>query len=574
MKRSLYPMLLMLLILLLIPGWAAAANTAQNQPVHLMIGGQAVTPDVPPVIEGGRTLVPVRVIAEGLGAEVDWNAEKKTAEITRDGKKLLLTLQSRQAVVNGKAVQLDTPPVIHQQRMLLPLRFVGESLGITVGWEQNNRTVIANETPEVKLNGQKAVDAIKFYQVNDTLYVTAQAVADQFGLKNHAWKHPELGLYMDGLLALPLEQMEAELGGTFVWTQRKNQVEIERISYLTDVKQKGETIKIQTTLPVGAEAIVLNGPHRIVLDLPQTVLDDELVPLSYGKRAAATAATDSGEKTAAMDEAEQSLHAVDENEVGTEDDGQAVEDEDRTDKSILREEEEADAQDELVSDLRFSQFNTSPDTVRVVIELNQKSKYNLTYTERGIEVQLLPQPKKTGYLIVVDAGHGGKDPGALGVSGNREKDFALAVANKTVALLKQIPEFQVVATRSTDVFLELSERVAIANEWDADLFLSIHANSFSNPKGGGTESFYYNANSKEFAQVVHKHLQKATGFPDRGVKSSGFYVIKHTKMPAVLTETGFLSNPAENSKLTAPAFQEKIAQSLVAAIREYYLSYQ
>lgn len=557
MKRSLYPMLLMLLVLLLIPGWAAAATTAQDQPVNLIIGGQAVTPDVPPVIKGGRTLVPVRVIAEGLGAEVDWNAEKKTAEITRNGQKLVLTLNSRQAVVNGKPVQLDTPPVINQQRMLLPLRFVGESLGITVGWENNNRTVIANETPQAALNGQKAPEAVKFYQVNDTLYMTAQTIADQFGLKNHSWKRPERGLNMDGLLALPLDQMESELGGTFTWSQKKNQVEIERISYLTDVKQKGETVHIQTTLPVGSEAIVLNGPHRIVLDLPQTVLDEDLVPLSYGNKEASTAEKES-------DEADES----------TDEDGQAVEDEDQTAEAVQADKDVEPVQDELVSDLRFSQFHSSPNTVRVVIELNQKSKYNLTYTDRGIEVQLIPQPRKTGYLIVVDAGHGGKDPGALGVTGNHEKDYTLAVANKTVELLKQYPEFQVVSTRSTDVFLELSERVAIANDWDADLFLSIHANSFSNPKSGGTESFYYNANSKEFAQLVHKHLQGATGFQDRGVKSSGFYVIKHTKMPAVLTETGFLSNPAENSKLTSPAFQEKIAKSLVAAIREYYQSYQ
>lgn len=557
MKRSVYPMLLMLLVLLLIPGWAAAATIAQDQSVNLIIGGQAVTPDVPPVIKGGRTLVPVRVIAEGLGAEVDWNAEKKTAEITRNGQKLVLTLNSRQAVVNGKQVQLDTPPVITQQRMLLPLRFVGESLGITVGWENNNRTVIANETPQAELNGKKTADAIKFYQVNDTMYVTAQTVADQFGLKNHSWKRPERGLNMDGLLVLPLDQMESELGGTFTWNQKKNQVGIERISYLTNVKQKGETVHIQTTLPVGSEAIVLTGPHRIVLDLPQTVLDDDLVPLSYGNK----------ETSAAVKESDEDAESTDE-------DGQAVEDEPQTDEAVQADEEVESVQDELVSDLRFSQFNSSPNTVRVVIELNQKSKYNLTYTDQGIDVQLIPQPRKTGYLIVVDAGHGGKDPGALGVSGNHEKDYTLAVANKTVELLKQFPEFQVVSTRSTDVFLELSERVAIANDWDADLFLSIHANSFSNPKSGGTESFYYNANSKEFAQLVHKHLQGATEFLDRGVKSSGFYVIKHTKMPAVLTETGFLSNPMENSKLTSPAFQEKIAKSLVAAIREYYQSYQ
>jgi N-acetylmuramoyl-L-alanine amidase len=123
------------------------------------------------------------------------------------------------------------------------------------------------------------------------------------------------------------------------------------------------------------------------------------------------------------------------------------------------------------------------------------------------------------------------------------------------------------------VFLELSERVALANEYDADLFISIHANSFSNPNTRGTETYYYNDYSEAFAKIVHKHLVQATGFPDRKMRQYPFYVIKHTKMPAVLTETGFLTNPTENAQLTNPQFQEKVAQALVAAIREYYEAY-
>lgn len=523
MKRSLYPIMFALLILWLIPGWATAAQAAQEQPVHLVIGGQAVVPDVPPVIQAGRTLVPIRVIAEGLGAEVDWNQTTRTAVIQRGSHQLVLTVGSNQAKVNGKQVQMETPPVMSNQRMLLPLRFVGESLGITIGWVESTRTVVANETPQAELNGQPAPETIKFYLVDETLYISAQAVADALGQTHISWKRPERGMTIDGQLALPLERMEAELGGRFEWDPEKNRVVMKRINTFTGVFQDGETVTVEMTYPVTPKAVVLSGPHRIVLDLPHTVLDDEL-----------------------------------------------LEERDRS------EEPDAEAKEEsaLVTDLRYSQYGSSPDIVRVVIELNQKSQYELQYTDEGIAIKLKPQPAKTGYLIVVDAGHGGNDPGALGAAGNREKDYTLAVANKVVELLKQYPEFQVVPTRTTDVFLELSERVAIANSMGADLFLSIHANSFSNPKTGGTETFYYNEKSKTLAQVVHKHLQRATGFPDRGVKKTGFYVIKHTNMPAVLTETGFLSNPAENRQLTSPAFQEKIAKSLVAAIREYYESYQ
>lgn len=560
MKRRLYPLLLAMLVLLLIPGWATAAKAANEEAVKLMIGGQATEPDVPPVIKNGRTLVPVRVIAEGLGAEVAWNEKSRTAVITRGAQQLSLTLDSKKAVVNGKQVTLDTAPVIVSQRMLLPLRFVGESLGVTVGWDNSSRTVIANETPQVLLNGHAPSQAIKTYQVSSAMYVSAQAVAEQVGQKGFAWKRPERGMTIDDQLVLPLEQIESELGGSFSWNKKKNMVEIDRLNHLKDLSMDGDRVSIKTSMPVQAQAFVLTGPHRIVLDLPQTSLDDKLVDLL-------------GEQNSNIG----SIGETEEKQRASQDDEDEDMDED-TKESYSSDEQAAKAdvqQDEpLISALRFSQYSASPDTVRVVIELNQKSQYSLVNTDDGIEVKLTPKPKKTGYLIVIDAGHGGKDPGTLGTAGNHEKDYNLAVANKVVELLKQYPEFQVVPVRTTDVFYELSERAAIANDREADLFLSIHANAAPSAKAGGTETFYYNANSKTFAEVVHKHLQGATKFQDRGVKASGFYVIKNTHMPAVLTETGFLSNPAENAQLTNPAFQDKIAQALVAAIREYYQSYQ
>ncbi|MFD2369595.1 N-acetylmuramoyl-L-alanine amidase [Brevibacillus sp. GCM10020057] len=563
MKRRLYPLLLSLFALLCIPGWAAASS-ADEEPVNLMIGGQAVSPEVPPVIQNGRTLVPVRVIAEGLGADVDWNEAARTATITRGSEQLSLTLDSTLAKVNGKQVKLDTAPVISKQRMLLPLRFVGESLGVTVGWDNTTRTVIANETPQVELNGRNPAQAITLYQVGDTAYVSAQSVADQLGLKGYQWNRPELGKTIDDKLALPVAQLEKELGGSFDWNPKKNVLEIERRNRLSDVSQDGDVVRIETAMPVRAETLVLDNPNRIVLDLPQTRLDDKLARLSRES-------TD-GIVIVGAAEASVSDLTLSEDEQSDESSEQSAEPPDISDVSAaVVDEPEAKP---LISSLRYSQYSSSPDTVRVVIELNQKSHYQVAYTDDGIEVKLTAKPQKTGYLIVVDAGHGGKDPGSLGAAGNHEKDYTLAVANKVVELLKQYKEFQVVPVRTTDVFYELSERVAIANEQNADLFLSIHANSFPKPTAGGTETFYYNANSKTFAQIVHKHLQGATQFTDRGVKSSAYYVIKNTKMPAVLTETGFLSNPSENAKLTDPAFQDKIARALVAAIREYYLSYQ
>ncbi|MFY0544526.1 N-acetylmuramoyl-L-alanine amidase [Brevibacillus sp. H7] len=545
MKNRLF-LVFALLALLLIPSWAvAAASVPGEEPVNLVIEGQTVEPDVPPVIQNDRTLVPIRVIAEGLGAEIDWNQETRTATIERNQQKLVLTLNSATAVLNGKAVKLDAPPTVRNQRMLLPLRFVGEALGSTVGWDSTTRTVIANETVSVHINGRDMGRSIKMYKLSDKLYAPIQLIAEQVGIKGHTLQKTRDVVMIDSQQTVPIDQLKEELGGDVSWDKQDNRVEIERLNQFLGVEQEEDHLLIQTSLRVTVESFTLEGPHRIVLDLPQTVVSDELL--------------------AEQNEGTDAVSSEDE-------DGEDNHDEEPAEEEQTEQQEMEAKTTPLITGVRFSQYSSSPQTVRVVIELSQKSKYNLKYTDEGIVVQLNPVPRKTGFLVVVDAGHGGKDQGAKGVTGNLEKDYNLLVAKRVIELLKQYPEFQVEATRTTDVYITLQDRVKKANELDADLFISIHANSFK-PQSRGTETFYYNANSKAFAQVVHRHLLAATQFPDRKVQTAEFYVIKHTKMPAVLTETGFMSNAYENAQLTSPAFREKVARALVAAIREYYQSY-
>ncbi|WP_179281456.1 N-acetylmuramoyl-L-alanine amidase [Paenibacillus sp. XY044] len=173
-------------------------------------------------------------------------------------------------------------------------------------------------------------------------------------------------------------------------------------------------------------------------------------------------------------------------------------------------------------------------------------------------------------LIVIDAGHGAKDPGAIGYSKkNQEKAFNLSVALKVNELLKNDTNLEVRLTRSTDVFLELKERSDFANKAKADAFISIHANSASTT-ATGTETHYTRADSKALAEVIHKHVLKATGLKDRGLHTGNLYVTKHTNMPAILLEPGFVSNPTEEAILFDGNFQTKLAQEIVSGLKEYF----
>ncbi|MCL6457034.1 MAG: N-acetylmuramoyl-L-alanine amidase, partial [Gorillibacterium sp.] len=123
-------------------------------------------------------------------------------------------------------------------------------------------------------------------------------------------------------------------------------------------------------------------------------------------------------------------------------------------------------------------------------------------------------------------------------------------------------------TRSDDTFVTLDNRAAIANNLKADVFLAIHCNSFSSTSTG-TQTYYYNSYSKSLADIIHKHLVKATGFRDDKVRKEDFRVINKTKMPAVLVEIGYLSNKTEEALMFTASFQDKVAASIVAGIKEY-----
>lgn len=538
---------------------SAAASSSTDEEINLVIEGEKVRADVPPVIKNGRTLVPVRIIAEKMGAEVSWDQSTQTAVINHEQQTIRLKLNSKKAVVNNKEVQLDTAPQLLHQRMLLPLRFVGEALGSTVGWDDRSRTVIANQQVQVHINGQDLSSSLKTYKLDGTLFLPIKATLQKVGVAFNE-NTESSGKIIDSQTVVPLAELEKMLDKPVTWSDENNQLIVEHFHEFEGytVVDGGKVI-LHTSKPVTPQHFTLQGPHRLVIDLPGTKLsehvEEENVTLS------SEIDTDSNSSRSNQQEDE------DNSWLGIPD---AVQLEVPTDVTST---DASDEEPPLIQSIRYSQFSDSPYTVRIVVELSQKSKYTFIVNQDDLEFELTPVPRKTGYLVVIDAGHGGKDPGAKGVTGNLEKDFNLSVANKLVEILSQDKKFQIVATRTTDEFIALQDRAKLANEMDADLFLSIHANSFK-PSTRGTETFYYHDYSKAFAQVVHRHLVKATAFPDRSTQTAPFVVIKQTTMPAVLTETGFLSNSIENSKLVSPEFQSKVAEALAEAIREYYQSYQ
>lgn len=172
-----------------------------------------------------------------------------------------------------------------------------------------------------------------------------------------------------------------------------------------------------------------------------------------------------------------------------------------------------------------------------------------------------------GKIICIDAGHGGKDPGAVG-NGVVEKDVALKTAKAVGELLKK-QGFEVVYTRTYDVFVNLNERCRIANAKNADLFISVHVNSATNTDAKGTETLCYSKN--EFAYIAQKGLISALKTNDRGVKErKDLAVLNGTKMTAVLLELGFLSNADEAKMFKKESFYSTVANAVVKSVCSYF----
>ncbi len=168
--------------------------------------------------------------------------------------------------------------------------------------------------------------------------------------------------------------------------------------------------------------------------------------------------------------------------------------------------------------------------------------------------------------VVIDAGHGGHDRG--GIPGQRiaEKDMTLDVALRLRNILSA-NGYHVVMTRSTDVFVPLGGRVAIANSYRNAVFVCIHFNATGRSGASGIETYFYSRESLSLASAVHYYVTGGAPSANRGVRRRGYYVLRKTAIPAVLVECGFLTNPTEAAYAQSAGYRQKLADEIAAGIR-------
>ncbi|MEM8804916.1 MAG: N-acetylmuramoyl-L-alanine amidase [Cyanobacteria bacterium P01_G01_bin.38] len=181
-----------------------------------------------------------------------------------------------------------------------------------------------------------------------------------------------------------------------------------------------------------------------------------------------------------------------------------------------------------------------------------------------------PQVPSGRYVVVIDPGHGGRDPGAVGINDLYEKDVVFPISQRVATTLRD-QGVEVVLTRTSDYELDLEPRVQIAERSNATVFVSIHANaiSLSRPDVNGLETYYTSDEGARFARVVHDIILRNMGMNDRGSRRARFYVIRHTSMPAILIETGFVTGAEDYRNLSSSRWRDRMADSIAQGILTY-----
>lgn len=487
-------LLLMLLCLVFPTLGQAAPNTS------LYLNGNSLAMPENILMLNNSVMVPIRVVSEELGYKVDWNQKAKTVAINDNSRSMNLTVNQKTATVDNKSVTLVAPPVIKGETTLVPLRFIGENMGLKVDWDNSTKSVYMFTSGEV-----------------------TPPTPDK-GNEDKPTK-PDNGNGDNG-----------SNGGDQVKPDNNTSV-------VTNFSFDNNQLHIALDRNVRPSIMTMDSPNRVVIDLPNAEFSDEFYEnYSFNK------------------------------------DGQG--------EYVV-----SDYPD--VQRIRFAMFSDKPNTARFVIDLNYPLNGEVTLNDQGLTTISLNQksgndggngnsdggttkppvtPNKPNgtYTVVIDAGHGGKDSGALSLTKKTEKDFTLALSLKVGELLRKEDKINLVMTREDDSFPELSDRSSLANKIGADIFVSIHGNSAKNsPSVTGTETFYYHKSSEALAKTLHKNLLNGTQFKDRGIKFGDLHVVRETKMPSTLLEIGFLTSTNDEPKMYDDQFQWRVAENIVKGIKEY-----
>ena len=527
--------------------------------IGLKVDGENIA-DLPmhPVIIDDYTMVPVREVFEALGSEVLWHDDTCQVEIVDNGVSVLVKIGDRNTYVNGKVVPIDEeqplPMLIGKNpeglKSMVPVRFVAEKLGFLVEWDNAARTVSIYEDKD---NPSEIIGGIKDETeevIPDTEGVFGKVTAESDDKYDYVY-------------------ISAKKGISPKITRYSNP---ERIAFdFSDAQfaSLGGTVQLDGNC-VDTVRFSNHDTHaRLVLD----VTDHAQVMILSTENGMLIRTENSPNTQIVYDAFAQRVY-FDKNYVGSGKDinnGYSV-----TFTNIKMENQKIEIHDKTIYEIIISN-SASGCTVKV------DGSNKLTYTaEKGFyksdsavndEKPVIDSSGKK--LVVIDAGHGGDDPGAVGYNSSGKAVAYESHINLAIALLVgeklENNGVEVVYTRDKDEYITLQGRSELANTIECDMFVSIHCNSIENSAINGTQVYYHPASEigTILAENIYDNMVEMTGLsPKQTQNGSHLYVIRTTTSPAVLVETAFISNEKDRNYLLSKTGQETMAQAIAQGIME------
>lgn len=526
--------------------------------VRAVVDGVVVPLAGDAIVHDGVVMAPYQGLFDPLGIRTAWDPRQRTLTLESPaGDQMELHPDDPYATVNGERRPIPIPLVTVLGRVLVPAQWIFETLGDVAAYDAATRTLtVYAQITDLTWHATEAGLQVVF-EGTGPLHATAvrlarpeRVVVDIPGAVPKR-AHQTLDVHEGPLAGIRVTRVPAgtrvvlnllapvpyrlETAGErrrAVLTLGTHVAPGERIRTfsgyvpsalkLTDVSYEkvrgGGRVVILSTLPVRTVPRLFRDPDRLVLDVPDAVF----LPV----------------------------------------------------KKFL------DVNDGVVVQVRAAQFHSNPNVVRIVVQLARPVAYALragpepdsTVIDLGAAAEgTSPRPAGTRgpAVVALDPGHGGTDPGAIGPDGVREKDVVLAIADDVrAALLRQ--HVDVVMVRQGDAFVPLDDRARIAARAGATLFVSIHANASVDPTASGTQTFYFTEQSAPLALAILEEVSRAVGIPPRGTSVARFKVLTdNDRIPAVLVETAFITNPREERLLQDPGVQRRFAEGITRGILRF-----
>lgn len=575
--------LLMIMIFIGSPGLAVKKNSSimvsmdgkkhKVVEVPVVMDGKPIYLDIPTFIHKDYTFVPIRFIAEYYGAEVKWDQKTKTATVTQKNKEIKMSINSKYVYIDGKEKILDSviiPKLVtfsnNDSRTMVPLRFISETLGYKVGWDNSNKVPFINtpkddgkdEKEEVDLSHLNKVGKIEKEIIQGkesiVIYNTDKVSTNVMKLKN-----PER-------IVIDLMDSYLQGGNYFNYNYELGFIKGIRLSQFSpdnNYKPNDKIVRIVLDVKEGVRApnAKINIYDDKIVIVPETSIWEVINYSLEGTDR--TVSINANKKTNydveyANDKKSMTIHIPSEN--------------------MDLQEGTVSIMDGLINDITVKKVG---DNTEVILTFRRGIEYEILSRNEddriAISLRRDQNIKPSDMLIAIDSGHGGKDPGAVSPNGTREKDINISISQKLNKGLKD-KGYSTLMIRDSDVFVNLYERANIANKNQADIFISIHSNSHPKNDIAGIQVLY-NPESKDIesyplAKLIMDELLKGTGAKDRGIiKRPNLVVLNKTSMPAVLIEVGFLSNPVEEKLIRDETYQDKIVKSIIKGIEKYFEMY-